>query len=200
MTNDLFPCSLIRKLSINLSTFLPSSKVENDFSASLPARSVMSDSLRPHWLEPARLLCPWNFPDKNIGVGCHFLLWGIFLTQGWSLHLVHLLQMIQWSSNLHIFIMSNFRYLFLCVRANWSSFSMNSSTLLPIFLLGCCSVSGESCIWCTCYRVHIWRSLCTSSVTSANYLTLPAWIFQLCNGVSNNSASQGWYTASLNSF
>ena len=27
----------------------------------------------PHGLEPARLLCPWNFPGKNTGVGYHFL-------------------------------------------------------------------------------------------------------------------------------
>ena len=27
-------------------------------------------------------LSPWDFPGKNIGVGCHFLLQGIFLTQG----------------------------------------------------------------------------------------------------------------------
>ena len=25
--------------------------------------------------------CLWNFPGKNIGVGCHFLLQGIFPTQ-----------------------------------------------------------------------------------------------------------------------
>ena len=42
----------------------------------------MSDSLRPHGLKPARLLCLWDFPGKNIGVGCHALLQGIFLTQG----------------------------------------------------------------------------------------------------------------------
>ena len=36
----------------------------------------MSDSLRPHGLDPARLLCPWNSPGKNTGVGCHFLLQG----------------------------------------------------------------------------------------------------------------------------
>ena len=30
----------------------------------------------------ARLLCPWNFPDKNTGVYCHSLLQGIFSTQG----------------------------------------------------------------------------------------------------------------------
>ena len=33
-------------------------------------------------LEPTRLLCPWDFPGKNTGVGCHFLLQKIFLTQG----------------------------------------------------------------------------------------------------------------------
>ena len=36
--------------------------------------SVMSDTLRPHGLRPARLLCPWNFPDKNTEAVCHFLL------------------------------------------------------------------------------------------------------------------------------
>ena len=38
--------------------------------------SVVSDSLRHHGLEPARLLYPWNFPGKNTGVGRHFLLLG----------------------------------------------------------------------------------------------------------------------------
>ena len=42
----------------------------------------MSDSLQPHGLQPTRLLCPWNFPGKNTGVGCHFLLQGIFPTRG----------------------------------------------------------------------------------------------------------------------
>ena len=44
--------------------------------------SVMSVSLRPHELQPTRLLSPWDFPRKNTGVGCHFLFQGIFLTQG----------------------------------------------------------------------------------------------------------------------
>ena len=41
--------------------------------------------------EPTRLLCPWDFPGKNIGVGCRFLLQRIFLTQGSNLCLFHLL-------------------------------------------------------------------------------------------------------------
>ena len=44
--------------------------------------SLVSDSLGPQGLQPARLLCLWDFPGKNTGVGCHFLLQGIFLTQG----------------------------------------------------------------------------------------------------------------------
>ena len=39
----------------------------------------------------SRLLCPWNFPGKNTGVGCHFLLQGIFLTQGLNPCLLRLL-------------------------------------------------------------------------------------------------------------
>ena len=43
--------------------------------------SVVSDSLRPYGLQPTRLLCPWGVPGKNAGMGCHFLLQGIFPTQ-----------------------------------------------------------------------------------------------------------------------
>ena len=34
------------------------------------------------WTEPARLLCPWDYPGKIMGVGCCFLLQKIFPTQG----------------------------------------------------------------------------------------------------------------------
>ena len=37
----------------------------------------------------ARLLCPWDSPGKNTGVGCHFLLQDIFPTQGWNPGLLH---------------------------------------------------------------------------------------------------------------
>ena len=39
------------------------------------SRSVVSDSSRPHGLQPTRLLHPWDFPGKSTGVGCHCLLW-----------------------------------------------------------------------------------------------------------------------------
>ena len=53
--------------------------------------SFVSDSLRPQGLYPARLFCPRDYPVKNTGVGCHFLLQGIFLTQGLNVHFLHLL-------------------------------------------------------------------------------------------------------------
>ena len=34
----------------------------------------MSNSVRPHRWQPIRLLCPWDSPGKNTGVGCHFVL------------------------------------------------------------------------------------------------------------------------------
>ena len=71
------------------------------FSVKLPSRlqtsrltklffthSVMSDLFQPHGLQPIRLLCPWDFPGKNTGVSCHFLLQGIFLTQGSNQHVL----------------------------------------------------------------------------------------------------------------
>ena len=38
------------------------------------SHSVVSDSYRPHGLQPTRLLHPWDFPGKSTGVGCHCLL------------------------------------------------------------------------------------------------------------------------------
>ena len=44
---------------------------------------------QPHGLQSVRLLCPWDFPGKITGVGCHFLLQGIFPTQRLNLPLLH---------------------------------------------------------------------------------------------------------------
>ena len=49
----------------------------------------MSNSLQPHELQSSRFLCSWDFPGKNTGVGWHFLLQGIFPTQGSNPHLLH---------------------------------------------------------------------------------------------------------------
>ena len=51
--------------------------------------SVVSDSSRPPGLQPTRLLRPWDFQGKSTGVGCHFLLQGIFPAQGSNPGLPH---------------------------------------------------------------------------------------------------------------
>ena len=48
-------------------------------------------SLWPHGLQPARLLCPWDFPGQHAGMGCQLLLQGIFPTQGSNPSLLYLL-------------------------------------------------------------------------------------------------------------
>ena len=58
------------------------------------SHSVVSDSMQSHGLQSTRLFCPWNSPGKNTGVGCHFLLQGIFPTQGLNLGLPHCRQIL----------------------------------------------------------------------------------------------------------
>ena len=52
---------------------------------------MVSNSLRPHRLQPTRLPRPWDSPGKNTGVGCQALLQEIFPTQGSNPHLLCLL-------------------------------------------------------------------------------------------------------------
>ena len=40
------------------------------------SHSFVSDTLQPYGLQPTRLLCPWDSPGKNTGLGCHALLQG----------------------------------------------------------------------------------------------------------------------------
>ena len=54
------------------------------FKESAHVCSVVSESLQPHGLYSTRLLYPWNFPSKNTGMGCHFLLRGIFQPRDWT--------------------------------------------------------------------------------------------------------------------
>ena len=51
----------------------------------LLSHSVVSNSMQPHGLQPAMLLCPWDSPGKDTGMGCCALLQGIVTTQGSNL-------------------------------------------------------------------------------------------------------------------
>ena len=49
---------------------------------------VVSEHLAALCTVARQLLCPWDFPGKHAGVGGHFLLQGIFQTEGLNSHLL----------------------------------------------------------------------------------------------------------------
>ena len=74
--------------------------------------------------EEPRLLCPWDSPGKNTGVGCHLLLQGFFLTQESKLHLLRLLH---WQVNSLLIALPGIKFrqrpLFNVSWMNWHSLS-----------------------------------------------------------------------------
>ena len=87
-------------------------------------RSVLSDSLWPHGLQPTRLLRPWNFPGKSTGGGCHFLLQGIFPTQESNPGLPHCRQTLN------------------CLSHQGSREAYKLSSIPYIYNLCCCTKGG----------------------------------------------------------
>ena len=88
--------------------------------------SIVPNSLRPHGLQPTRLLRPWDFPGKSTGVGCHCLLqekcWRylkIYTTnlnssEKWSTPALHYIDRIDWKPSLiirnHLILFHNTHY------------------------------------------------------------------------------------------
>ena len=57
--------------------------------------------LWPPWTVACQALHPWDFPGKNTGVGCHFLLQGIFPAQRLNPHLLHCRQILyHWATTI----------------------------------------------------------------------------------------------------
>ena len=60
--------------------FWPHCTACRDLSSPAAAAAKLLQScptLRPHRWQPTRLPHPWDFPGKNTGIGCHFLLQGM---------------------------------------------------------------------------------------------------------------------------
>ena len=85
-TNTIFDCLVLLTLTQSSSYF----NIQC-FSMSLFCYCHLVTKSCSTLLQPHGLLCPWDFPGKNIGVDCHFLFQGIFPTQGSNLHLLCLL-------------------------------------------------------------------------------------------------------------
>ena len=74
--------------TIKLSTRFPVPYTSASRESESVSHSVASDSVTP-WIVAPRLLCPWDSPGNNTGVGGHFLLQRIFLAQGSNRGLQH---------------------------------------------------------------------------------------------------------------
>ena len=104
--------------------------------------SVMSNSLWPHGLWPARILCLWDFSSKNTGTDCHLLLQGIFPTQGFALQV----DTLPLSHGEDI----------LSQRANWLKTKSNATTLLTTqvsqfaYIINC--ILGVTFCWVSWYH------------------------------------------------
>ena len=85
--------------------------------------TVVSDSFRPHGLQPTRLLCPWDSPGKNMAVGSHILLQGIFPTQGSNPGLLGCRQIFYHLSHQVLVLI----WIFFFLKVNLVSHSLNSN-------------------------------------------------------------------------
>ena len=105
--------------------------------------------------------CPWYFPGKNTGMGCHFLVWGIFLTQEWNLrllpHLLHCRQVLYWWATFSNMLLSEkLPFTFLQGRFPGNKFSQFCLTVFLLHLWGISSLDIE--LWlgsmsCLLFRV-----------------------------------------------
>ena len=125
------------------------------------SRSVVSDSLLPHGLEPTELLSPWDFPGKNTGVGCHFLLQGIFPTQGLNPGLPHCRQALYSLSHRGVYRFTGVGY----------NLAATPPPSLPITLLTPSEVPRDSDM--------CWTSICPFNPLLGRASRLLCWLFCL---------------------
>ena len=78
---ELAPGEFLTSSKMSLIQHVLPEKSRNALHACMLSHSVMTGSLWPRGLKFSRLLCPWDSPGKNTGVGGHFLPQGIFPTQ-----------------------------------------------------------------------------------------------------------------------
>ena len=111
-------------------------------------RSAVADSLRPHGLQPARLLCPWGC-SRQYWSGCHCFLQVIFLMQGLNLCLQHCRQIL---------------YCWVTREARVVTTHHNLLLTSRYFLFRCWDIFINSSFYCI-YHIHVFW---TTSFTSHN--------------------------------
>ena len=106
------------------------------------SHSVMSHSLPPHGLLPTRLLCPWDFPDKNTGVGCHFILQLLLKSTKISTNV----WIDKWMWELHLSIATTCWYRTRVWQNSMKTFSDNQLDVWNLQLSMLCILSRVNCV------------------------------------------------------
>ena len=92
---------------------------------------AVSNSFRPHRLQPTRLFFPWDSPGKNTEVGCHFLLQG-------NLGLLHCRQILYFLSHQGspkvTTLGSSSQKVFGALGDEWGSMKSSSAQCIPVLL------------------------------------------------------------------
>ena len=116
----------------------------------------MYNSLQPHGLSPTRLLCPWDSPGKNTGVGSHALFqyapiaFCIFLSKSLPVHIYMLLLLNHCS---HVRLRETHRQQPTRFPCPWDSPGKNTGVGCH-FLLQCMKVKSESEVAQSCLTLH----------------------------------------------
>ena len=126
------------------------------------------DSLRPHGLQPHRLLCPWDFPGKSIGVGCHFLLQGIFPTQGLNPGLPHCRQTLR--NSVRQVVMK-----FICIHSSnlWEECAPALTLLTTVY-------DEENGLEICLYHIFYFSSILNLILYSTNISTVAVFLLDIC--------------------
>ena len=94
-THAYIPASLCCTAEINIVSQLYFNNLKKHYQLCVCVHAKLLQScptLRPYGLQPTRLFCPLDSPSKSTGVGCHFLLQGIFSLQRLNSYLLCLLR------------------------------------------------------------------------------------------------------------
>ena len=147
------------------------------------SHSVVSNCLWPHGLYCTRLLCPWNSPEENTGVGYYSLLQGMFPTQGLNLSLLlcrQILYHLSHQESPYVLLLACYLYLyknfFLVVVIRFSAFSPNGYRRIYFFNRLHATVNLKNAQCESCESSFIWgqnEDCSLGASASDNFENLP---------------------------
>ena len=113
--------------------------------------------------------CPWGFPGKNTGIGCHLLLWGIFLTRDWT-HVSCIFCIDRWILYHWATWKTHFTYI---VSVQFSSVTQSCPTLCDPWTVACQASLSITNSWSLLNLMSIEVVMQSNNLILCNPLLLP---------------------------